>query len=132
MGLLGHVQICSHVVFAGRTDEARRVAERLVGDDENNFEAQGLLGLIAAGAGNRETAERVLAWFEDLDRPYLYGLHTWWRSVIAGELGAHELAVALLREAFSQGRRGYGFGLAEYYEPLRGCPPFEEFIRPKG
>ncbi len=68
-----------------------------------------------------------------LDRPYLFGANTYWRARIAALLGERERAVSLLRDGFAQGRSYGAYLHAEYdLEPLRGYPPFEELLRPKG
>jgi len=68
-----------------------------------------------------------------IDRRFLFGGHTYWRACIASLLGEKEQAVALLKEAFSQGC-GYGVHLRQAIdlEPLWDYPPFKELLRPKG
>jgi hypothetical protein len=68
-----------------------------------------------------------------IDRRFLFGRPTYWRACIAALLGEKERAVALLKEAFSQGRR-YGVSLHRDIdlEPLWDYPPFKDLLRPKG
>jgi serine/threonine protein kinase len=70
---------------------------------------------------------------KSLERPYLFGEHLYWRACIAAHLGEKERAVALLKEAFSQGRT-YGVNLHRdiNLEPLWDYQPFKELLRPKG
>jgi hypothetical protein len=63
----------------------------------------------------------------------VFGEHTYYRAGIAANLGERERAVELLRDAFAQGQYfGYSLHNSLALEPLRGYPPFEELIRPKG
>jgi hypothetical protein len=68
-----------------------------------------------------------------IDRPYLFGNHTYWRACIASQLNDKERAVALLQESVSQGR-DYGVDLHRdiNLEPLWDFPLFREILRPKG
>ena len=56
-----------------------------------------------------------------------------WRACIASLLGEKERAVALLKEAFSQGL-DYGVYIHRdiNLEPLWDYQPFKELLRPKG
>ena len=48
-------------------------------------------------------------------------------------LGEREQAVALLREAFSQGlQHGLQLHLTTDFDALRDYPPFQELLRPRG
>ncbi len=93
----------------------------------------GQLGTLAARQGNRAEAERISAMLEALERPYLFGEHTYWRARIAALLGEREEAFALLRAAYAQ---GYKWWLPMHNEPdlesLRDYSPFRELLRPKG
>jgi hypothetical protein len=68
-----------------------------------------------------------------IERPFLFGGHTFWRARIAALLGEKERTVALLKEAFSQGRN-YGVYLHRDIDlmPLWDYAPFKELLRPKG
>ncbi len=80
-------------------------------------------------APSRALSEKL----RSLKRPYLHSEHTRWRAAIAAQLGDKDEAVDLLREAFAQGQP-YGIWLHRdaTLEPLRGYPPFEDLVRPKG
>jgi serine/threonine protein kinase/TolB-like protein/tetratricopeptide (TPR) repeat protein len=95
---------------------------------------QGRLGTLAARRGDQAEAERISAWLEALEQPYLLGEHTYWRARIAALLGRRDDAVALLRAAYyGEGRQ---FWMHMHTEPdlesLRDYPPFHELLRPKG
>ncbi|HQT94179.1 MAG TPA: protein kinase [Thermoanaerobaculaceae bacterium] len=93
----------------------------------------GALGALAARRGDRGEALRVSAELARLDRPFLFGAHTYGRARIAALLGERQQAVDLLRESFAQGN-SYGVNLhrAMDLEPLHGYAPFEELLKPKG
>jgi tetratricopeptide (TPR) repeat protein/TolB-like protein len=101
---------------------------------------RGRLGVIAARSGERAAAERVAKQLGAVERRYLFGEHLFQRAAIAAQLGDKEKAVELLREAIAQGFGGTldYLGYAECLHrvpemaPLRGYPPFEELIKPKG
>jgi tetratricopeptide (TPR) repeat protein/predicted Ser/Thr protein kinase len=117
----------------GRWDEAERVLHEVAERWPDGIHAPGMLGAIAARRGDRAEAERISAWLRALDRPYLLGENTYWCARIAALLGDRDQAVALLRAAFAEGKRGW---LDVHYEPdldsLRDHPRFQELIRPKG
>jgi tetratricopeptide (TPR) repeat protein len=119
---------------ADRLDEAYRVANSLAEEFPQDFHYRGLVGVLAACKGDRDEALAISQWLEALDRPYLKGNHTMWRSMIAGALGDGENAVALFRQAFAGGA-GYP-GPWDYpwiaFEPIRDYPPFQELVRPRG
>jgi tetratricopeptide (TPR) repeat protein len=119
--------------IAGRIDEAGRIYGSLAAEHPENISLQGILGTLAARRGDREEALRVFEELGKIDRPFLFGSPAYWRACIAALLGEKEQAVALLREAFGQGR-SYGVSLHRDIdlEPLWDYPPFKELIRPKG
>ena len=93
----------------------------------------GALGALAARRGDRGEALRVSAELARLDRPFLFGAHTYRRACIAALLDERPQAVDLLRESFAQGR-SYNEYLhrAMDLEPLHGYAPFAELLKPKG
>jgi tetratricopeptide (TPR) repeat protein/TolB-like protein len=101
---------------------------------------RGRLGVIAARRGDGAGAERIAEELRQIDRPYLYGESLYSRAMIAASLGDKPAAVQLLREAIAQGLglgvewEGYAVLLhrAPEMAPLRGYPPFEELLKPKG
>jgi DNA-binding SARP family transcriptional activator/TolB-like protein len=97
------------------------------------LEVHGQLGTLAARQGNRVEAERISALLEALERPYLFGEHTYWRARIAAVLGERDQAITLLRTAYAQ---GFKWWLPLHSEPdfesVRDHPVFRELVRPKG
>ncbi|UCE19573.1 MAG: protein kinase [Gemmatimonadota bacterium] len=119
--------------LAERWQEAEAIFEGLSAEEPDDIDYMGFLGTLAARRGNREGARQISEELKRIERPYLYGDHTYWRACIAALLGEREQAVALLRESFAQ---GYNYGVLLHndmdLEPLRDYRPFQELIRPKG
>jgi tetratricopeptide (TPR) repeat protein len=93
----------------------------------------GALGTLAARRGDRREALRISDELARIDRPFLYGRHTYWRANIAALLGEKEQAIDLLRESFAEGN-SYDVHLHRDmdFEPLWDYPPFIELLKPKG
>jgi hypothetical protein len=76
-------------------------------------------------------ARRHALW-QRLDRPYLFGSHTYRRAAIAAVQGRAPEAAELLRRAFSE---GLPFELFVHhdidFESVRDGPMFREAITPK-
>ncbi len=117
---------------AGRHDEAANIYDALLRDFPDAVDLRGDRGVVAASRGDSTQARRDMEWLERLDRPYLFGSHTFNRARIAAVLGERDRAVALLREAFAQGQQFAWFWHSTYFESLRDYPPFQELMRPKG
>ncbi len=88
----------------------------------------GTVGLLAACRGDEEEALEICRWVEALDRPYLWGSHTGWRSLIAGAPGDGDNAVALRRQTVSEGFGCVGPLWCGWiaFEPLRDYSPWQE------
>ncbi|UCC74138.1 MAG: hypothetical protein JSV86_06145, partial [Gemmatimonadota bacterium] len=119
--------------LAEQWGEAQSLFEGLAAERPESLNYKGYLGVLAARRGEREGALRIEAQLRRLDRPYLFGDHTYWRACIAALLGERERALSLLRDAFAQGVSYGAYLHAEYdLEPLRDHQPFQELLRPKG
>ncbi len=118
---------------AERWDEAEDIYNELAGNDPENLEYKGRIGLLAARKGNRDKAIQIFEELESINRPYLKGEHTYLCARMASILGDKEQAVLLLRNAFSQGLR-YGAYLHHEmdFETLRDYQPFKDLLKPKG
>lgn len=121
------------LLVAERWDESRAAFEDLAKHHPEKLDVQGSLGVLAARRGDRSEAERVADRLRTLERPYMFGLNTYWRACIAAQLGGKQSAVDLLTQAFGEGLE-YGPNLHrdQNLEPLWGYPPFVELITPKG
>jgi len=98
----------------------------------------GLRAVAAHRSGDDALAARLDEALRRLDRPYLFGKHTFARAGLAAHRGEKEKAVELLRQALAQGyfreEAGASFFAHRSLElaPLLGYPPFEELVKPKG
>ena len=117
---------------AERWEEAQEIYEALHKKYPDRTASLGRLGGIAVRRGDKEKALNISSLLEDIDRPYIFGLHTFWRARIASLLGERENAVKLLREALAQGRSYTQLHPVIDFEPLQDYPPFKELIKPKG
>ncbi len=124
------------LTMARRHEEATDLARTLYEAHPQSMWGKACRGLTAARAGDRATAldmDRELA--EIPARGLLAGNIYWRRAAIASQLGEPERAVELLREALAHGPGSFAyFDLHKdpYLAPLRGYPPFEELLKPKG
>jgi tetratricopeptide (TPR) repeat protein len=127
---------------AERWEDAKAVFATLASEHPDNINYKGRLGALAARRGDRVAAERIAEELRRCESRYLWGNHTTRSARIIALLGDKERAVGLLREAVAQGSGSgeepdsYGYGFIYRHsmdlEPLRGYPPFEELIKPKG
>ena len=112
-------------------DEAERVVAGLANEVPGSIEYRGQLGAMVARRGDSDEARRADEALRDTGGSYLFGEHTFWRACIAAQLGERQKAVALLREAFSQGRC-FSTHIHRHIdlEPLWDYGPFQELIAP--
>ena len=88
-----------------------------------------LLFSLTAGAA----ADSVDRWCSDAARPYMNGAHTMWRARLAAARGQRELAVALIRQARSEGM-GFSVALhsdADFARSMARFGPYEELMQPR-
>lgn len=122
----------------GRNEEAHALSEKALAANPDLPGFLGWVGLTAALTGDSAQAREVERRFAGMADPPPNG--TLWQVWIAAALGEKERAVQLLRQAEGEGRvtgGGFRFGDLDIhrepaYQPLRGYPAFEEFVRPKG
>ncbi|HEX6964467.1 MAG TPA: FlgO family outer membrane protein [Gemmatimonadaceae bacterium] len=114
-------------------DEAWALVNPLPAEVANDATWLGFRGAIAARRGDSTEAKRVARTLALHPYPYSYGEPALWRARIAAVLGNRDQAVALVREAFAQGLAVdlYLHALSDFAS-LRGYPPFDELMRPRG
>jgi DNA-binding SARP family transcriptional activator/tRNA A-37 threonylcarbamoyl transferase component Bud32/TolB-like protein len=114
-------------------DEAREIVEGLAADFPDDVNHQGFLGTLAARRGDRDDALRISESLVGLADPYDFGREPYWQACIAAVLGDRERAMALLQDAYAQGR-AFTIWLHRDMdlENLHDYPPFQELLRPKG
>lgn len=96
--------------------------------------------LVAWRLGDEETARRIEEELRTTTRHWLHGEHTYFRACLAAQRGEKDAAVRLLETAI-----GEGWPFAVFWDffpvvvhqdpnldPLRGYPPFEKLVAPKG
>ena len=124
------------LLFAsGQFDSAQVRYAQLAAEDTFPFDVRelGRVGSSAALRGDTVIAKRAFDELGRVDRPYSFGEPSYWRAAIAATLGQKETAVRLLGEALSRGARKMPeLHRLEEFESLRGYPPFEAILRPKG
>jgi tetratricopeptide (TPR) repeat protein len=126
---------------AQRWREANKIFAALAAENPRNVTYKGILGSLSAREGDRVKAIRITEELRGMEPLHL----SCFRSArILSLLGDSARALALLREAVAVGFGGtnepdldmYGYGFIYRHcmdlEPLRGYPPFEELIKPKG
>jgi tetratricopeptide (TPR) repeat protein len=116
-----------------RWEEARTAFTELALERPDHFGVHGYLGALAARRNDRAEALAISEGLSGMVAPRAFGADVYCQARIASLLGDQERAVALLREAWGRGLP-YSVHLHRDIdlEPLRGYPPFEEFMRPKG
>ena len=67
----------------------------------------GWLGSSQARLGDKEGAFGISKVVEELDKPNLFGLHTFWRARVAAVLGEKEIAVKLIQESLTRRIKHY-------------------------
>jgi tetratricopeptide (TPR) repeat protein len=124
--------IAQALYLGERWQEAQNIFELLALEKPENIDYKGYLGCLAVRLGDKEKALKISEELKMINKPYLFGNHTYYRARIASLLSEREQAIALLREAFAQGL-SYGAYLHRDVglEPLRNYPPFQELMRPK-
>jgi class 3 adenylate cyclase/tetratricopeptide (TPR) repeat protein len=118
--------------ISGEWQQAQPLFEQLATEKPQEIDNFGFLGTLAARRGDREKAMFVSDSLKRIDRPYLFGQHTYWRARIASLLGERKEAVELLQESFAQGRKfGTYLHCVIDFEPLKDYPPYQELLKPK-
>ena len=120
------------IYVAERWEEAQAIYEDLHQEFPDNVNYLGAIGALAVRMGNKEEALKISDQLKNIQRPYLFGFHTYWRACIAVLLDEKELAMRLLREALGQGTSYTGLHPNMNLESLWDYSPFKELIKPKG
>lgn len=130
---LGHrYEVARILYYLEKWEESHEIFEGLYDENPDEIPYLGYLGTNAARMGNKEEALRISEELKTIDRPYLHGENTYWRSRIAALLGEKEQAIELIRDSLLQGRT---YGILYWnmdYEGIEDYPPFIEIKKPKG
>lgn len=101
-----------------------------IGRDTSSVAIGGLRGLTAARQGDTLRARSISDSLGILSRARTFGMISYYRAAILGQLGERERAVELLRQSVREGMTRGHFHYDECLESLRGYPPFEVMIAP--
>jgi predicted Zn-dependent protease len=116
-----------------RWPEAADLAQALVKRTPTDPYAMGYRGILAARAGDRATADAMDKALAENTEGRMAARVSWARACIAAQRGERDQAMSLLREALGHGFTDLGaLHVYVFLEPLRGYPPFEELLKPKG
>jgi tetratricopeptide (TPR) repeat protein len=116
----------------GRYAQAVPLADSLLSGVAPQLDWVGLRGVLAARLGDSARAEQMVIRLAAEPRRYNFGVPTLWRARIAAVSGRRDPAVALLAQAFAEGRE-YDLWLHRDldFEPLRSYPPFIALSGPR-
>lgn len=116
---------------AKRWQDARALFQQLLAERPKHVMLLGYSGTAAARLGDRAEAERISAALASLPNQRS-AFNTVWRAKIAAVLGDQERALALLRQALTEGMR-YDLWLHTDldFEQLRRHPGFRALVKPK-
>ena len=118
-------------LILGQLDSAGAHYQRAAQDSPTIANA-GFLGLIAARKGDTLRARATADSLATLESAHPMGGRDNWRGVILGQLGEREQAVTLIRQSAHEGECMAPWHASELYRALRGYPPFDQLITPKG
>ncbi len=123
--------------FAGRLEEAQRVFDGIVDDFPDNTYNRAHRAFVAAMRGDTAQALSDADWLErhaeTLDEGRAkYQARWWYRGIIYGALGDRERFMDLFRQYEPHWIHNAWWHVWVLFEPMRGYPPFEELIMPKG
>ena len=115
-----------------RYADAVPLTDSLLGEAAPATDWVGLRGVLAARLGDSERAAEMAQRLAAEPRRYGFGVATLWRARIAAVRGLRDSAVALLGQAFEEGRE-YDLWIHRDLdlESLRGYPPFAALIKPR-
>jgi tetratricopeptide (TPR) repeat protein len=112
--------------------EAQAIFEGLQRGNPSDIDYISICAQLAAILGDKEKALTFSKQLEDNKTPYLFGVPTYYRALIAAFLGDKEDAVNLIREAISQGYAYPGIHGHIALERLKDYPPYVQLMKPKG
>jgi hypothetical protein len=117
--------------FAGRLDESQETYDLLVEDFPRRVDLRVARAFVSGVNGDYVQAVADADWLEGYDgSEWTEEAILRFRGIVAGAVGRLEQAVDLLSESDT------GFEVADrigmFYGPLRGYPPFQEWLRPRG
>jgi hypothetical protein len=113
----------------GRWVDADSILSELLRESPSDATLLGWVGATAAQRGDTARASGLSARLAQLDRPYLFGSHSIGRARIAAVLGDRGAAIALTRQALSEGLWFTAIHLLPELLALRTEPEFDALVR---
>jgi len=117
--------------YAGLSDSAQRLLQRLRISEPNDYENLTLLAVICVEHGDRATARTIDLQLASISDPALRADLLMDRASIAASLGDRATAVRMIRDAY---RAGFEWRNVIHvllgFDRIRGYAPFEALIRP--
>lgn len=117
-------------MFASGMADSAIVRFVVVARDTARVDAAGYLALAQLARGDRVSAQAAADSLGALKRPWLFGVHTFWRAAIMGALGERDLAVQLLQQANREGQQMQQWHYMGALASLRDYSAFEMLVRP--
>ena len=118
-------------MLAGQSPDSAAARFMSVARDPSRISAAGYLALAQIARGDRTRARVIADSLGALNRPWLFGVHTFWRAAILGALGDRDAAVELLRKASREGQGMQTWHYTPALGALHGYAGFETLIRPQ-
>jgi hypothetical protein len=115
--------------YAGRWEGARAAYARRISEDSSDVKAHAALAALAVRRGDPTELEQQRKWLARHDD---HGLARLGLARVAALQGRREEAVALLARALQRGLERHFVHIDPDFESLRGYPPYQELMRPKG
>lgn len=119
------------VMLASGMYDSAVVRFAMVARDTTRIDAAGYLALAKLARGDRASAQAAADSLGALRRPWLFGVHTFWRAALVGALGERDLAIQLLQQAKREGQQLQEWHFTSALESMRTYPAFEALIRPR-
>ena len=119
------------VMLASRMPDSAAGRFTLVARDTSRIAAAGYLALAELARGDRVRARAIADSIGAIHRPWLFGVHTFWRAAIMGALGERDQAVQLLQQANREGQPMQSWHYIDALDALHGYPAFDALVRPQ-
>lgn len=125
------IGLASALYVAEEWEDALRLFSALHEGNPDNVTFLGYLGALAVRMGSDSETERISELLKNVQSPYVHGEHTFWLAAMEALKGHKEEAVALLRQALSEGQIYTDLHADLDLESLRGYPSYETLVTPK-
>ncbi|MEO5817271.1 MAG: BTAD domain-containing putative transcriptional regulator [Gemmatimonadaceae bacterium] len=128
---LNHTLAEGVVMLASGMADSAIVRFAVVARDTTRIDAAGYLALAKLARGDRAGAQAAADELGALERPWLFGAHTFWRAAVMGALGERDLAVQLLQQANREGQQMQYWHFLGALDALHNVTAFDALVRPR-